>query len=229
MLLSLVVLAALFHQSRDRIAMKALSIVNGDQPTACRTAVFFVLRFRKSFDAHPADTLQIILHTHLVVTSIPCVHTIDLFTGILFAFETEPGAGVAFQRSVDPGALCEQVGAYPVPGPAPGALAPFQTIDAGEIAAADRAMHAAGRDKLFGIRTGSLHLQPDVRRDLRALLGACLQCARFMFLVQPGQESGDPLSYYQNQGHPRHRLLRSLPGWLFPRKQLQIQHRYSSL
>lgn len=138
--------------------MKAFSVVYGAQAVASRAAMFPVLRFRESFHTGPFDGRQVFLHAHSVVGPVPNVHAFDLFAGVLIACEAKRGVCVAFAAAVDPGALAEQVRAGPVPRPAARALAAFQLIAIRQIPAADRAVHAARRDQVFGDAVCCFHI-----------------------------------------------------------------------
>ncbi len=162
-------LAAFFYQSRNGIACKTFSIVNGAQAAASSATVFFVLRLRKSVHAGLFDGCQVFLHAHSVIVSVSYIHTVNLFAGILIACKTKAGGRVAFSVAVDPGAFSEQVGARPVSRAAAGALAPLEIIDMREIPAANRAVHAARRNKFFWDWMDLLHFQSNARRSR----GAC--------------------------------------------------------
>jgi hypothetical protein len=65
--------------------------VNGDQTTALRTTIFFVLLRNEFADSHFLNIFQIVFHAHSVVISISIVNTIDLLAWILTAFKTKDG------------------------------------------------------------------------------------------------------------------------------------------
>ena len=133
--------------------------MNRDQAAARWTTVLAVLFLNEPIKSFFFDTLQVIFYAHAEIASVSGIHTIDLFAGILAAFITEGRGCRLIQGAVEPGALLEQVGTSPVPGPAPAALGPLQAMDMGEIPAAEGTVHAAWRDQFIWVWIGLLHCQ----------------------------------------------------------------------
>jgi len=117
--------------------------------------VLVVLDLNQAVQPRFPDLLKIFLHTHAIVLPVPFVHPVDPLAGILFAFKTEPGqAGWAL---VDPRTFLKQVSAGLIADPAAGALRTIKVIDIRQILAADSAVHAAGRDQVWGNGVFLLH------------------------------------------------------------------------
>lgn len=112
------------------------------------TTVFPVLRFQEFTDALAFDKLQVLLHTHVIVFTVPFINALDLGAGILFAFVTE-SRFPANDIVIYPGAFPEKVHAGLIAGPATDALAAFQVVDIRQVIAAERAIHPAGCDQVF--------------------------------------------------------------------------------
>lgn len=56
-----------------------------------------------------ADKLQIILHTHFVITRVPIVHAFYLFARVLDTFKTKDSGCIAFETTINSGTLFEQI------------------------------------------------------------------------------------------------------------------------
>ena len=154
----LIMFITLFHQSGYRIAVKAFSVMDGDQSVAFKTTVPFILFNCESFNPDLTYTIQILLYTHTIIFSVPDIHPVDPAAGVLIAGGTKFGSSVPRQIVIDPETFSEQIGTLSVPGPAAGTSASVQIIYKGEIPAADSTIHTAWSDQLLRPWVDFIHI-----------------------------------------------------------------------
>jgi hypothetical protein len=127
--------------------VKTLSVVNRDESPASCTTVFLILFIDKPADPHFLNGCEILFHAHMIVITVTHVNPFDLSAGVLLTFETE--GGIPPGNMIDARTFFKQMRAALISRPAAGTLAAFQMIHIGQVPAANRAVHSAGRDQIF--------------------------------------------------------------------------------
>jgi len=115
--------------------------MNRDQFTASAAPVRAILLLNKSVKPFFSDKFQVFNYTHFVNVFIPLFHALDLFAGILTAFETKNGFSLG--GVVDSRAFGKQIGARAELCPAACTLTAFDIVLECQVTAADCAIHAA--------------------------------------------------------------------------------------
>jgi hypothetical protein len=141
---SAVLLSPDLDQAGDLIAVETLLVVDRDQSAAAGAAVFAVLLLDEILYPSFLDVFQILLDAHSVVLPVAFVQAVEQPAGILVAGIAE--GGLAFCIVVDPGALLEDMPANLATGAASRALAVFEMVDVGQVAAAGGTVYPTGCD-----------------------------------------------------------------------------------
>jgi len=130
--------------------------MNREQFTASAAPVLAILLLNKGVAPFFSDIFQVFYYTHFINVFVPLFHALDLFAGILAAFETKNSFSLG--SVVDSRAFGKQVGARAVPRPTACTLTAFDIVPESQVMAANSAIHSAWGNQFVSNWIGRINI-----------------------------------------------------------------------